>query len=127
MTGEIALPGLENGPETTAFGGFYGAGITESETRAAITELEEENGPLTGAKRITKQLALSLAASIDKGNLKGRAIANEAGQLFLMMQQLAPAEAEEADDSGFSPQMKRLLNALEAPAQFDTAPEGDAA
>ena len=36
-------------------------------------------------------LAIALALSIDKGNAKGLAVANEAGQLFEMMLHLAPA------------------------------------
>lgn len=122
------LPGLEpaaqNGP---GFGG-YGQGSTESETRRAIAEIESEI-PSTGVRRTIKQLAISLAISIDKGNTKGRAVANEAAQLFAMMRQLAPAEDLDTtpNDSHLTPETRRLLDAFTAPAQLDAAPEGDAA
>jgi hypothetical protein len=124
MSEETALPGLEKSPGNSVIHGMFGAGPTESETRAAIAEIEDEFGPITGAKRTVKQIAVSLAQSIDKGNNKGRAIANEASQLFLMMQQLAPPEVDAPDDSALSPELKRLLDVFAAPAQLDAAPEG---
>lgn len=123
---ELALDGLEiPGGSAAGFGGF-GAGPTESETRAAIAELEEL-GPITGAKRTVKQLCISLAQSIDKGNAKGRAIANEAAQLFTMMQQLAPPETAETNTSDLSPELRKLFDVFAAPAHLDAAPEGDGA
>ena len=44
-----------------------------------------------------------------------------------MMQQLAPPETPEADSSQLTPELKRLFDVFAAPAQFDPAPEGDAA
>ncbi|RWZ52930.1 hypothetical protein ELQ90_03065 [Labedella phragmitis] len=124
MSAEIELPGLEKTADSRVVHGGFGVGATEAETRAAIAELEDESGPLTGPKRTIKQLCISLAQSIDKGNNKGRAIANEAAQLFAMMQQLAPPETEQIDDSHLSPELRRLLDAFAAPAQLDPAPEG---
>ncbi|WP_349866840.1 hypothetical protein [Leifsonia sp. WHRI 6310E] len=123
-----ALPGMDIPGENQPILGGFGQGATEKETREAIAEIEQESGALKGAKRTIKQLAISLAISIDKGNTKGRAVANEAGQLFEMMQHLAPAtDAEGAgDDSHLTPETRRLLDALAAPAQLDAAPEGDA-
>lgn len=121
------LPGLEFGPEAPNSAGKYGEGETERETRAALAEIEEDT-PLTGIKRTVKQLALSLARSIDAGNNKGRAVANEAAQLFAMMQQLAPAEDPGAagDDSHLTPETRRLLAALDSAPQLVPAEEGDA-
>lgn len=123
----IALPGLELDGETAPNAGSYGQGDTERETRAAIAEIEQD-APLTGMKRTVKQLAISLAKSIDRGNSKGRAVANEAAQLFAMIQQLEPVDPAAAapDDSKLSPETKRLLDAFAAPAQLDAAPESDA-
>ncbi|MDF2826875.1 MAG: hypothetical protein K0R01_158 [Mycobacterium sp.] len=122
------LPGLDFGPETPQNVGRYGEGETERETRAALAEIEKDT-PLTGVKRTAKTLALSLARSIDAGNAKGRAVANEAAQLFAMMQQLAPAEDpnETGDDSHLTPETRRLLDAFAAPAQLDAAPVRDGA
>lgn len=122
------LQGLELPGETPESGGRYGEGDTERETRAALAEIEEDT-PLTGVKRTAKTLALSLARSIDAGNAKGRAVANEAAQLFAMMQQLAPAEdpADAGDDSHLTPETRRLLDAFAAPAQLDAAPVRDGA
>lgn len=111
-----ALPGMEIPGENAPIRGGFGQGPTEVETRAAIAEIEEET-PLTGAKRTIKQLAISLAISIDKGNLKGRAVANEAGQLFEMIQHLAPPEAADAGPSALTDETQRLLAAYESPAQ----------
>ena len=118
------LSGLENEGQNDQILPGYGQGLTEFETRQAIREIEEEK-PLTGVLRTVKQLAISLAISIDRGNNKGRAVANEAGQLFAMMQQLAPPVEAETDDSTLTPEMRRILDALGAPAEFDAAPPGD--
>lgn len=128
MTDTIALPGLDIPGQNPVIRGGFGQGPTESETRAAIEEIEADAGELRGAKRTIKQLAISLAISVDKGNTKGRAVAQEAGQLFEMMRHLAPPEdpAGPGDESNLTPETKRLLDALAAPAQLDAAPEGDA-
>lgn len=122
------LSGLEIAPQNGPIVGSFGQGPTESETRQAIAEIEAET-PLTGVRRTIKQLAISLAISIDRGNTKGRAVANEAAQLFAMMQQLDPADDADPtpDDAHLTPETRRLLDALAAPAQLDPAPEGDAA
>jgi hypothetical protein len=125
MTDEMTLPGLENPAESSMIVGYFGQGPTEVATREAIAEIEEEV-ELTGAKRAIKQLCFSLAASVDKGNLKGRAVANEAAQLFAMMQQLSPPDADTATDLNMTPDLKRLFDVFAAPAQLDAAPEGDA-
>ncbi len=117
--------GLENFMQNPGTPAYFGQGLTESETRAAIAEIEAET-PLTGVQRTIKQLCISLAMSIDKGNMKGRAIANEASQLFAMMTALAPPAETQSDDSRLSTETKRLLDVFEAPAKFDAAPEGDA-
>ena len=124
MTDILALPGLDIPGQNSGVRGHYGQGPTETETRTAIEEIESEAGELKGAKRTIKQLAISLAISIDKGNAKGRAVANEAGQLFEMMQHLAPADDADGpgDDSHLTPETKRLLDALAAPAQLDPDP-----
>ncbi|SDH15969.1 hypothetical protein SAMN04515691_2992 [Leifsonia sp. 98AMF] len=130
MTDTMALPGLEIPGQNAANPGHYGQGPTETETRAAIEEIEADAGELRGPKRTIKQLAIALAVSIDKGNAKGRAVANEAGQLFEMMQHLAPAidAAGPTDDTHLTPETRRLLDALAAPATLDAdpAPEGHA-
>lgn len=120
------LPGMENDQNPAQNGPIYGQGVTERETRVAIAEIETDQ-PLTGFKRTVKQLAISLAASIDKGNTKGRAVANEAAQLFAMMRELAPVETTDvADDSNLTLETKRLLDAFAAPAQHVPAPVRDA-
>ncbi len=126
MAAQPALQGLENTPETEVFLGGFGAGATETETRAAIAEIEQRK-PLTGALRTIKQLAISLAISIDKGNRKGRAIANEAAQLFAMMQQLDPLDPDDPTPDQYPPELRELLDAFASPPRLDTAPSGDAA
>ena len=122
------LPGLENAGQTRPFPGNFGQGLTESETRAAIAEIEDER-PLVGILRTLKQAAIALAMSIDNGNNKGRSVANDVAQLVAIMQQLAPPEdvGGTPDDSHLTPETRRLLDALAAPAELDAAPEGNAA
>jgi hypothetical protein len=120
MNAVTALPGMEIAGENRSEIGGYGQGPTESETRAAIAEIEE-GGELRGAKRTVKQLAISLAISIDKGNLKGRAVANEAGQLFEMIQHLAPPEDPTDGPSNLTDETQRLMATYAAPAQPHTA------
>jgi hypothetical protein len=122
MDAETPLPGMEIPGENDRYSGAFGQGPTERETRAAIAEIEQLT-ELTGAKRTIKQLAVSLAISIDKGNLKGRAVANEAGQLFEMIQHLAPPVAD--DDgaiSNLTTETKNLMETYAAPARPSPAP-----
>lgn len=120
------LPGLETGGQLGQSQGGYGQGSTEIETRQAIAEIEEES-ETTGLRRILKASAIALAVSIDAGNRKGRAVANENRELVAVMQQLAPATPTTgpADDSHLTPETRQLLEALAAPAQLDEAPAGD--
>lgn len=120
------LPGLEidaqNGPNP----GGFGQGATEVETRAAIIEISAEI-PMTGIRRTLSQAAISLAISIDRGNNKGRSVAHDVAQLVAIMQQLAPVDNDgPVDDAHLTPETRRLLDALAAPAQLDDPAEGDA-
>lgn len=127
MSDLLTLPGLAESPEKSAEAAFYGEGPTEHETRLAISEIDNEN-PIKGSRRTIKQLCLSLAKSIDRGNSKGRAIANEAAQLFAMMQQLdPPADAGVTDPTALSPELQRLFDALSSAPRLDPAPQGDRA
>ena len=122
------LSGLEIDGQNDPNPGGFGQGATESETRAAIREISVEN-PLSGIRRTLAQSAIALAISIDRGNNKGRSVANDVQQLVAIMMQLAPAETDDGpvDDSHLTPETRRLLDALAAPAQLDAAPEGDPA
>ena len=123
MSDENQLVGLEKTTPKEEDSRRFGEGITEYETRRAIEEIEAEE-PIVGPRRALKQLCLSLAMSIDKGNAKGRAIANEASQLYLLMQQLVPPEETETDLSALTPELQRLFDVFSLPAQLDAAPEG---
>lgn len=122
----LTLPGLEFAPESDPIRGNFGQGSQERAIRAAIAEIDEEF-PLTGLRRARAESAISIAINIDKGNAKGRAIANEIAALDSIMEKLYPvAEDGPADDSHLTPETRRLLDALAASAQLDAAPEGDA-
>lgn len=127
MSDQTVLDGLDIPTENGSIRGRYGAGPTEQETLAAIAEIEAEGTPLTGAKRTIKRLCISLAESIDAGNRKGRAIANEAAQLLAMMQQLDPLEADaDVTTDNFPPELKALIDAFQSAPRLDPAPQGDA-
>ena len=120
------LSGLEIDGHNDPNPGGFGQGATESETRAAIREISAES-PLSGIRRTLAQSAIALAISIDRGNNKGRSVANDVQQLVAIMMQLAPPtlEAGPADDSHLTPETRRLIDALAAPAQHDEAPARD--
>jgi len=122
MTDESPLFTLDIPANSPGIAGIYGQGATETETRAAITEIES-TGVLTGARRTIKQLCIALAVSIDKGNVKGRAIANEAGQLFAMMSQLDPTEAAATGSSSLTPETERLFNGFARGPVLEHDPE----
>jgi hypothetical protein len=109
MSDETTLPGFDEPPQSGGNHPLFGEGATEMETRLAIAEIEASK-PITGSRRTVKQLCLSLAKSIDRGNTKGRAIANEAAQLFAMMQVLEPAEEAAGDVSDLSPETQALFD-----------------
>lgn len=121
MTTTAPLFDLGISPNSPGLTGNYGQGPTELETRAAIVEIETA-APLTGSRRTIKQLCIALAVSIDKGNTKGRAIANEAGQLFAMMTQLDPTETDAGSSSTLTPETERLFNGFARGPVLETDP-----
>lgn len=125
-TPQIALPGLEIDPGNGPIHGNYGQGAMETAIREAIAEIEADV-PLTGVQRARKQQAISLAISIDRGNTKGRSIASDSERLDAVLSLLAPPVADDgpADDSHLTPETRRLLDALAAPAQLVPATERD--
>lgn len=86
----------------------YGDSLQTIAVRELIADLDT-NGEMTPAKRVLAATALSLAENIERGNSKGRAIANEAAQLAALVEQLT-AERGTTDD--MTPETKALINAL---------------
>lgn len=121
MSDENALFGLENPARNGGMTGNFGQGSTETDTRTALAEIEDGT-PFTGSKRTIKQLCIALAMSIDKGNTKGRAIANEAAQLFAMMTQLDPTDGPELGSSTLDPETERLFNGFASGPRLETDP-----
>lgn len=74
---------------------------TESAQTRAIRELVseiEQKGQLDARAKVLAETAFSLAANIEAGNRKGRAIANEAAQLIAVMEQLSASTSLSVDD-----------------------------
>lgn len=94
----------------------------EMVTRAALEEIKAKT-PLTGKRRAQEQIAMALARNIDRGNAKGRAIANEAMQLQAVLDALAPDEAKHDDD--LPDELKDLLNAFASGPRISPPPPSD--
>lgn len=97
----------------------YARNTTEDAVIAAIKELDQQS-TLTGMQRATAQVCRSLARSIDLGNVKGRAIANEATQLNLLLNQLAGVDLAAGDPDAMPPETKALIDALATAPRLDT-------
>jgi hypothetical protein len=92
---------------------------TEKAVREAIEALHAQT-PLTGMQQALAQVCVALGRNIDAGNLKGRAIANEATQLSALLDKLAGVELEDVDETAIPQATKDLINALAAPPRLDT-------
>ena len=124
MPGEttLELPGFE---PTTA---RYDADETEKAVVEAINAIEAER-PITRSQIALKSLCIALARNIDRGNAKGRAIANEASTLSATLQ-LLEGEDLALDTDNLPPDAKALLDALgtrPAAPRPDATPAGDPA
>lgn len=113
----------ENAGQTTLWddpeGMKFGSNPTEKAVMTALEELHTKDS-FTGAQKALAQICVSLARSIDLGNNKGRAVANEATQLAALIDRLAGVETEEIDDSNIPEATRRLMDALESPPRLDT-------
>ncbi|MGO2659594.1 hypothetical protein [Mycetocola reblochoni] len=90
----------------------YGEGPLETSVRAEI-EAANAAEPFDSARKMTSQICLALAQNIDAGNRKGRAIANEATQLALLLDQLR-GDTTDTDSDESIPADVRDLFALAA-------------
>src|SRR5690606_35210971 len=97
---------------------------TETAVIAAINSMNEQT-PLDPVRTALAMVCRSLARNIDGGNVKGRAIANEATQLAALLKQLAGIEEgtdpTNPDGGGLIPQQTQdFINALATPPRLDT-------
>lgn len=117
------MSSTESPGQTTLWGddddSNYRPNPTETAVINAIRELDAKK-PLEGMQKAIAQVCRSLARNIDGGNLKGRAVANEATQLANLLTQLAGVEAESVDESSVPEMTRRLMDALATPPRLDT-------
>lgn len=110
-------------PENSA----YPVGSTEKTTRETITELLRTR-IFTPAEKTLAQLCIALAHNIDRGNQKGRAIANEAMQLAAVLEQLTATADAGGEHSDLPPELRTLLDAFRTPPRLaDSATPSHAA
>ena len=88
----------------------YGTSPTEKTVLSTIQELQELK-PFDAVQKSLAQAAVALAVNIDKGNTKGRAIANEVMQLSALLTQLQGLDAG-PDESPLPPELRSLLDVL---------------
>ncbi len=121
MTESGTNPGLFDLPGTEA-----GAiGEMEREAREQLNAMHDSRA-FTAHQQVIAKVAISLARNIDRGNLKGRAIGNEATQLVASMQLLAGEEIDPNAEGtlGIPAETERFLHALTQPPRVDPAPGG---
>lgn len=94
---------------------------TREQLRAIAAGIE-----LTPQQLLTSQTAIALAVNIDRGNLKGRSIGNEAAQLLQAIAMLTPDDdAELAGGTDIPNDAKELMNALGTRPQLAAVPRLD--
>lgn len=106
MQTDDAAPALFDAPETPRFG----QGALEISVRASIEDIKATIG-IKPAKMFLAQTAIELARSIDKGNMKGRAVANESAALLQTMEILDPP-ADATDPGALPPALKEFMDAF---------------
>jgi hypothetical protein len=95
-----------------------GYGTGRAELRAIRTlEAMHAARPFTDAQQLLAEVARSLAQNIDGGNLKGRAIGNEALQLTACITQIAGDDDDSSNPDNLPPDARKLLDALASPAR----------
>jgi len=103
-----AAPALFDAPNTAR----YGQGELEKSVRESIAAIRTGIG-IKPAKEFLAQTAIELARSIDKGNVKGRAVANESAALLQTMEILDPP-TEATDPDALPDDLKEFMNAFSA-------------
>lgn len=103
----------------------YGAGPLEAMTTSEIEAMNAVD-PFDSARRMTAQICLSLAQNIDAGNRKGRAIANEANQLALLLDQLRGDTTDTDLDESIPSDVRELFDLGSVPVPHDAAEVRDA-
>jgi hypothetical protein len=103
-----AAPALFDAPNTAR----YGQGELEKAVRESIDAIKAGIG-IKPAKLFLAQTAIELARSIDKGNAKGRAVANESAALLQTMEILDPP-SEATDPDALPEDLKEFMNAFSA-------------
>jgi hypothetical protein len=86
----------------------------ERQTKTTLSELNEL-APFSSANRMVAQICVSLARNIDAGNVKGRAIANEAAQLVAMLQTVQGLD--NAEVAALPPELLELMQAFTSQPQ----------
>jgi hypothetical protein len=103
-----AAPALFEAPRLPT----YGQGPLERSVTASIDAIRASIG-IKPAKEFLAQTAIELARNIDKGNIKGRAVANESATLLQTMEILDPP-TDAADPDALPEDLKEFLNAFSA-------------
>jgi len=98
----------------------FGAGALEAMTQVELEALDAAD-PFDGPRRITSQICLALAQNIDAGNRKGRAIANEANQLALLLEQLRGDTTDTDLNESIPADVRALFDLGSVPVPHDHA------
>lgn len=121
------VPGVDESASGRLWGAEEHECASDSTEFAIIEALEVLNAakPFDAVAKAQATICRSLARNIDAGNSKGRAVANEANQLRLILLSLRPdSEGSTVDD--LPADARRLLDALGSAPRFDSAPVRDA-
>lgn len=123
MQTDDAAPALFEAPKPAH---IYGQGELEKAVRQSIEEIKAGAG-IKPARLFLAHTAIELAKSIDKGNAKGRAVANEAAQLVSTMELLDPVEEAGTDPDTLPADLREFMNAFSASPRKPDLPTDDGA
>lgn len=97
----------------TNSGGYFLSPLEQSVKEAAEALVRARPDYLMGPA--LAQLALDLARNIERGNMKGRAIANEAAQLSAVLDQLKGDGPDESEGLNLPKEVNEFVTALRQP------------
>jgi hypothetical protein len=88
-----------------------GIGSTQRRTIAALQAMNDDR-PFTASQQLLAEVARALAENIDRGNMKGRSIGNEAMQLQSVIATLVGETNEHEDPLDLPAETLELMRAL---------------
>ena len=100
-------------------------GATELKIMEQIAALRADRGEFGPVDEMRAETARALAQNIDRGNLKGRAIGNEAAQMLACIEQLQGDTDAAVDVNALPEETRQFLEGLGSVPRIDRAKTRD--